>query len=96
MKKNVKINPAKGIADLIKRSNLVIFITIIVCILIFAIINLSNLLTPTSTVPQPTSSTAASNASSFDQATIESLNKLSPADSNNPVVPSGRIDPFSE
>jgi len=105
VKKNVKINPIKSIGSLFKRYNLVLFIVIVVCGLIYAILMLTNILIEPATDSAQTSATTISGTDSinnsatvFDQKTIDNLNKLKTSAKNtgDQALPTGRVNPFSE
>ena len=95
MKNNPTTHIFKSIADIFNRLNLVLFIIVVAGGLIFAIITLSNVLEHP---PSDSSQTSGVNAQFIDQATLNRLNKLnnSSDSSGNQVLPSGRINPFSE
>lgn len=102
MKKNIKFQPAKIIINIIKKSNLVIFIIIIAGGLLFVVNTMTNIfLAPasntTSTQNTPTT-TPVNNSATFDQATVDNLNKLKSSSDNSgdQILPSGRINPFSD
>jgi len=105
MKKNVKINPIKSISNLLKRYNLVLFIIIVVCGLIYAILMLTNILiepsadsAQTSTATSSSTDNSNNNTTVFDQKTIDNLNKLKTSANNtgDQTLPAGRVNPFSE
>jgi hypothetical protein len=91
MAKTIQINPVKTIRNTGIRYNFVIFVVIIVCSLIFAVIVLSTILS------QPDSSSSVT-TTDFDQATINRINGLdtSANNSNYNNLPTGRINPFFE
>lgn len=100
IRKKNKINSSRSLLDLIKESNLVIFIIVIAGCLVFVVLSLSSLFSqPSSLSPIGTANmtTNNSNSASFDQTTIDSLNKLSTSEGTpiNQTVPTGRINPFS-
>jgi hypothetical protein len=91
----VATNPFKLLYNLISRFNVVIFITIMAIGLIVSILILANiLLKPFSA----SNSEASSGIITFDQSTIDQLNKLNSSDTNSGYdsLPSGRINPLSE
>jgi len=97
--KRNKINPIKSILNLIKRYNLVIFIVILAGGLTFAIIALTEMLNgPTVIITQSTVVSDTVDIITFDQTTINRINNLKTAEENSgeQVLPSGRLNPFSE
>lgn len=103
MKKNMKTKaiPTKLAADIIKKSNLVIFIVLVSAGLIFAVTTLTDIFIPPEATSnnQTTNTTRPSVSSSvtFDQVTIDKLNILKSASDNSgdQTLPAGRINPFS-
>jgi len=97
MKNKPLTNPFKPIVKIITKFNMTLFILVIAGGLIVSVLALSNILAhqPTSDSSSTPSSTSAT---TFDQTTIDRLNKLTTSDesSNNQVLPSTRNDPFSE
>jgi hypothetical protein len=103
MKKNTKskINSTQLITDIIKKSNLVIFIVLVSAGLILVVTTLTDIFIP----PEATSSNqttttnrpSASSSVTFDQVTIDKLNILKTASDNSgdQTLPAGRINPFS-
>lgn len=91
MAKTIQINPIKTIKNAGGRYNFVIFVVIVVCSLIFAVIVLSAILS------RPNDSSSIS-TTDFDQVTINRLSGLdtSANNSNYNNLPNGRINPFFE
>ena len=85
--------PLKPIINTIKRLNLVIFIVVIVCGLIFSIFTLTNILQQTTS----DNSQPSNNNSIIDLKTANSLNKLKTSSENSgyQTLPAGKINPFS-
>ena len=100
--KNISITyPLKVLGKLFYRYNLVIFIILVTGGLIYSIIILNNIITQPNNVTLPGPSPSPSSSpyvSSFDQSTINRLQKLetSANNTNYQTLPSGRINPFSE
>jgi hypothetical protein len=95
--KNISLtNPFKQLANLFVRYNLVIFIVLMSFGLVMSILILNNI------ISQPTngnnSNPSSTQPTSFDQSTINRLNKLEPSASNTSyqTLPAGRNNPFSE
>ena len=93
--------PLKELGKLFYRYNLVIFIVLVTGGLIYSIIILNNIITQPNDDSLPntgSSSSLSPNISSFDQSTINRLQKLetSANNTNYQTLPSGRINPFSE
>lgn len=87
----------KPLARFLQRFHLTIFIVLIVGALTYAIMSLYDVLSDASTIPAQ-STTSSGNGVTFDQATIDHLNKMYNAN-NAPAtidLPAGRINPFSE
>jgi hypothetical protein len=88
--------PSKPVTNLIKRYNMTIFIVVIVIGLIASVWILNEILSQ-----QPSdntnSATSSSTTTTFDQTTIDRLNKLTTSNdsSGEQVLPSARINPFS-
>ena len=96
-KNTIKINPIKYIIGLIKRYNFTLFVVIAVGGLAFAILLLNEILTRPIDNLQPVTTNSTSEIITFDQTTINQLNKLKTSNNNtSQVLPSGRINPFSE
>jgi len=97
-KNTIKINPIISFTSFIKRYNFILFIVIAVGGLIFAILLLTEILTqPVNNLQPASTSSTSSDTVTFDQTTINRINNLKTSDNNtNPVLPSGRINPFSE
>jgi len=79
----------------IKRYSLTIFIVITVGVLVFCILLLNNIMN------QPLNNgiyTSTNGTTTFDQATINRLNKFKTSNENSSdqALPSGKINPFSE
>lgn len=89
MKNKQSTNTFKSVTKTIRRFNMTIFIVVLSVSLMASILILSNILLSQSSGNNP--------ASAPDQTTIDLLNKLTTSDnsSNNQVLPSGRINPFS-
>lgn len=98
MNKNPDISTSlKPLGRFLQRFHLTIFIVIIVGGLTYAIMSLYDVLSDASTIPAQ-STTTTSAGITFDQATIDHLNKMYTADAAPATVdlPTGRINPFSE
>lgn len=103
MKKNTKskINSTQLITDVIKKSNLVIFIVLVSAGLILVVTTLTDIFIPpevTSSNQTTTNRPSASSSVTFDQVTIDKLNILKSASDNSgdQTLPAGRINPFSD
>jgi len=93
MKNKPPTSPLKLIKNTIRKFSITLFIVAISGGLIASVLILSNVLTP----HPSNSSTSNSGTTTFDQATIDRLDKLTTSSdsSGNQVLPSGRINPFS-
>lgn len=98
MKKSADISTSlKPLGRFLQRFHLTIFIVVIVGGLAYAVVSLYSVLSEASTIPEQPAATATA-ATTYDQVTIDHLNKLYSAD-NAPAnidLPAGRINPFSE
>jgi hypothetical protein len=96
MKNKLTNNPLAPVINILVRYNLVIFIVLVVVGLIAAILMLNFTLRTPFEANNFTSSN--SGITSFDEATINRLNKLKTSDENlaNQTLPTGRVNPFSE
>ena len=85
----------KSVIRVIRRYHLTIFIIFVAAGLGTAVFTFTNLLNESST---DTTYTSPIGAGSIDQATLERIKALHTSDEQTPelVVPSGRINPFSE
>jgi len=92
--KNISINPIKTMVNILKRYNFIIFFTILASILIVTVIMLTNIFTQ----PNDTDPDSINRSQTFDQITIDKLNKFenSANNINYKSLPAGRINPFSE
>lgn len=88
-------NPYKPTTNIFRRYNLTLFVVVIVGGLIFCILMLTNIM---NRPPDDSANTSNGRTTQFDQATIDSLNKYKASSDNlgTQVLPSGRINPFSE
>lgn len=94
--KNITINQLfKPFGIMIRKFHITLFIVILVGGLSAAVLILSSVIRESS---DTTNFTPGTTASSFDQETIDRLNKLQTSDQNTgPItLPAGRINPFSE
>lgn len=95
MKNQPTTNPSKYMSGILKKIGLMLFILLILGGLIFCIYKLNSI------IKQPTvngNKNDASETTRFDQITINRLNKLkiSSENTSSQVLPTGRINPFSE
>lgn len=95
MKNKTVINPLSSITGILARFSLVLFVIIVTSGLIFSVLVLKGIL------DQPYDGSAqesTSEAITADQTTIDSLNNTKSVTDNLDVkiLPSGRINPFSE
>ena len=95
---NTTVKTPISIKRILKRFNIVLFITILVSGLIFSIFVLNHILTQLPTNFLPTVNRTTLEIVNVDQATIDQFNKLKTSDNNTDIkeLPSGRINPFSE
>ena len=95
MKNKTVINPLSSITGILARFSLVLFVVIVTSGLIFSVLVLKGIL------DQPyeiNAQESTSEAVTVDQATINSLNNTKSVTDNLDVkiLPSGRVNPFSE
>lgn len=95
MKKDSIINPIKFIKTIFNRFSLVLFIVIITGGLILSIFMLNDIL---ARLPNISASSSKAQPITFDQSTINLLNKLksSSEDLGTQKLPAGRTNPFFE
>lgn len=96
MKKEISLTSLKPIVDVLKRSNFTIFLVIVVCALIFAVMMLNDVVDQASTIsPGGNSGQPDGLSTLFDTATIENLNALKTSSENAaPALPNSRVNPF--
>jgi hypothetical protein len=96
MKKELSLPSLKPLVDVLKRSNFTIFLVVVVCALIFAVMMLNNIVDQASSVSPGGSNNQAQGPSTvFDTETIENLNALKTSTQNSPpATPSSRVNPF--
>jgi len=94
MKNKPTTYPSRSLAATLGRFNVTIFIVIVVGILVFCILILNGIMNK----PPDINNDSNTSTTKFDQTTINRLNKFktSSENSSNQVLPSGRINPFSE
>jgi len=94
MKNKPSTSPLKLIRNTIRKFSITLFIVAISGGLIASVLILSNVLTPH---PSNSSTSNSGTTTTFDQATIDRLDKLTTSNdsSGNQVLPSDRINPFS-
>lgn len=95
MKNTNKISPFTAIAETFGRYHLTLFVVVLVGGLSTAVLMLNEILKQSS---NPNGYTSSLDIASFDQATIDRLQRLKSSDeaSTAPALPTGRLSPFAE